>query len=31
MDETPEELRSMKGYIHWVGQVKRKSVGGKSR
>ena len=25
----PEELRSMKGYIHWVGQVKRMRVGGK--
>jgi hypothetical protein len=30
MNEMPEGLRSVKGYIPWVGNVKRKRVGGKS-
>jgi hypothetical protein len=30
MNGTPKVLKSMKGYIPWVGQVKRKRVGGKS-
>jgi hypothetical protein len=29
MNGTPEGLISVKGYIPWVGQVKRKRVGGK--
>jgi hypothetical protein len=29
MNGTPEGLRSVKGYIPWVGQVERKRAGGK--
>jgi hypothetical protein len=29
MNGTPKGLRSVKGYIPWVGQVKRKRAGGK--
>jgi hypothetical protein len=30
MNGMPKGLRSVKGYIPWVGQVKRKRAGGKS-
>jgi hypothetical protein len=30
MNGMPEGLRSVKGYIPWVGQVERKRAGGKS-
>jgi hypothetical protein len=29
MNGMPEGLRSVKGYIPWVGQVERKRAGGK--
>jgi hypothetical protein len=30
MNGIPEGLKSVKGYIPWVGKVKRKRAGGKS-
>jgi hypothetical protein len=30
MNGMPKGIRSMKGYIHWVGRVKKKRDGGKS-
>jgi hypothetical protein len=30
MNGTPKEMRSVKGYIPWVGQSDRKRAGGKS-